>query len=408
MQFGPTLLRQAAVLAAFSEDPAHITRTYLSPQHRQAGEQILTWMREAGMDAGFDAMGNAVGRYAAASAGAPILITGSHMDSVVNAGMYDGILGVLCAIACVRELNARGTRLHFALEVVAFCDEEGVRYGVTMLGSKALAGTFDPAMLELADAQGQSMRNSLTAFGGQPEAIASLKRDPARVRGFVELHIEQGPVLLNQGMPVGVVTSIAGATRVRVRVQGLAGHAGTTPMPGRKDALAAAAEMVLLVERYCAEHAGNLVGTVGKLAIPGGGATNVIPGEVEFSIDLRSAQDSHRLAALPVLEAECQAIAKRRNVTLHWDAFFHLAATPCDSAMQAQLADSIQACGIKPVYLLSGAGHDAMEIARLTPVSMLFVRCGNGGISHNPLETITAEDAELGTRVLLHFLQNLK
>lgn len=408
LRFGPALLQQAADLAKFSEDPTHLTRTYLSPQHRLAGEQILGWMREAGMDADFDVMGNVVGRYAANSDHAQTLLTGSHMDSVVNAGSYDGILGVLSAIACVKDLNARRARLRFAVEVVAFCDEEGVRYGVTMLGSKALAGTFDPSALELADDKGQSMREALTAFGGKPNAIATLKRDPAKVRGFVELHIEQGPVLLNQSRPVGIVTSIAGATRVRLRVDGLAGHAGTTPMPGRRDALAAASEMVLLIERYCAERADSLVGTVGKLSIPGGGATNVIPGAVEFSVDLRSAEDSRRLAALPELEAECKGIARRRNVGLNWDAFFHLAATPCDSAMQAQLANSIEACAMTPVYLPSGAAHDAMEIAKLTPISMLFVRCGNGGISHNPLETITAEDAGLGACVLLHFLENLE
>jgi hydantoinase/carbamoylase family amidase len=406
VRYGPEILRQSDLLGAISQDEGRLTRTYLTPEHRRAGEHIRAWMRDAGMEADFDALGNVVGRYRAADPGAPIVITGSHMDSVVDAGKYDGVFGILTAIAAVKDLNARGTRLPYTFEVVAFGDEEGVRFGFSMIGSKALAGTFDPALLDRKDAQGVTLRDALVAFGGDPSAIASLKRDPRRVAAFIESHIEQGPVLLDAGLAVGVVTSIAGSTRVRVNVKGLAGHAGTVPMPGRRDALTAAAEMALAVERYCAERASTLVGTVGKFAVAGGGAINVIPGAVEFTIDLRSGDDVRRLAALPEVEREFRAIAARRRVAIEWSPFFELNAAPCDAGLQARWAQSIAAQGIAPRHLPSGAGHDAMEMAAVAPIAMLFVRCGNGGISHNPLETMTAEDADIATRVLVHFLEH--
>ena len=406
MRFGKTILEQADILAAITEEPGRITRTYLTAQHREAGERIIGWMRDAGMDAAFDPLGNVVGRYAAADADAPVVITGSHMDSVVNAGRYDGLFGILTAIACVRDLDQRGKRLPFMFEIVAFGDEEGVRFGVTLIGSKALAGDFDPSYLERKDGSGITLREAIVAFGGDPAAIPSLARDPAKVAAFVESHIEQGPVLLDAGLPVGVVTSIAGGSRIRARVTGLAGHAGTVPMTIRRDALAAAAEMIGAIERHCSERADTLVGTVGKLAIPGGGAINVIPGEVEFSVDLRSGDDARRIAALADVEATCMAIALRRGVTLMWEPFFQLRAAPCDARLQAQFARSIAALGLPVKSLASGAGHDAMEMVNIAPIAMLFVRCGNGGISHNPLETMTAEDADIATAVLLHFLEH--
>ena len=407
MDHGTTILEQADILAAISEEPGRITRTYLTPQHREAGERIAGWMREAGMEAAFDPLGNVVGRYAAASRDAPVVMSGSHMDSVVNAGRYDGIFGILSAIACVRDLNTRGKRLPFTFEVVAFGDEEGVRFGVTLIGSKALGGSFDPIFLDKRDANSVTLREAIVAFGGDPAQIPSLKRDRTKVAAFVESHIEQGPVLLSEGLPVGVVTSIAGASRMRVKVTGLAGHAGTVPMPGRRDALAAAAEMTLAIERHCRQRAETLVGTVGKLSIPGGGAINVIPGDVEFTVDLRSGDDATRLIAADAIEAECRAIAERRNVDLSWEAFFHLRAAPCDPRLQAGLAASIAAHDVAVRHLPSGAGHDAMEMASIAPIAMLFVRCGEGGISHNPLETMTEQDASLATSVLLHFLEHL-
>jgi hydantoinase/carbamoylase family amidase len=289
---------------------------------------------------------------------------------------------------------------------VAFGDEEGVRFGVSMIGSRALAGRFDPSVLDRRDVSGVSLREALVAFGGDPAGIGALAR--RRILAYVETHIEQGPVLLDAGLPVGVVTSIAGGTRLRARVAGAAGHAGTVPMTARRDALAAAAEMVLAIERYCAERHGTLVGTVGKLAITGGGAINVIPGAVEFTVDLRSGDDAKRRDALAAVEAECRAIAARRRVALAWEPFFELAAAPCDARLQSQWADAIAAHGVPVRYLASGAGHDAMEFAPVAPIAMLFVRCGNGGVSHSPREALSAEDAEVATSVLLRFLERFE
>jgi hydantoinase/carbamoylase family amidase len=407
MKFGARILEQAAVLGKVSEDEARLTRTYLTAQHRDVGERIAGWMREAGMEASFDPMGNVVGRYAGEGADAPVVITGSHMDTVVDAGRYDGIFGILSPIACVRDLHARGKRLPFAIEVVAFGDEEGVRFGVTLLGSRALAGRFALADLDASDRDGITMREAMVTFGGNPTAIPSLARDPKKILAFVESHIEQGPVLLDEGLAVGVVTAIAGVTRVRARVLGVAGHAGTVPMPGRRDALTAAAEMALAVESFCAARPTELVGTVGRFAVAGGGAVNVIPGEVEFTVDVRSGDDGPRREAAKAVEAECRAIAARRGVSLEWKAFFELDSAPCDERLQAGLAASIAARGIEVRSLRSGAGHDAMEFCRIVPTAMLFVRCGNGGISHNPLETLSADDAEIATQVLLDFFEGL-
>jgi hydantoinase/carbamoylase family amidase len=407
MKFGDRILEQAEILGKITEDDARLTRTYLTAQHRAAGEKILGWMREAGMEAGFDPMGNVVGRYAGASADAPVVATGSHMDTVVDAGKYDGIFGILSPIACVRDLHARGKRLPFAIEVMAFGDEEGVRFGVTLIGSRAFAGRFKASDLDAKDRDGITLGDAMVAFGGDPRAIPSLVRDASRMAAFVETHIEQGPVLLDEGLAVGVVTAIAGVTRVRARVDGTAGHAGTVPMPGRKDALAAAAEMALAVEKFCAARPAELVGTVGRFSVAGGGAVNVIPGRVEFTVDVRSGDDPTRVAAASAIEAACRAIAKRRGVTLAWEPFFELESAPCDEKLQAVLAESIAAQGHQVRRLRSGAGHDAMEFCRIVPTAMLFVRCGNGGISHNPLETLAAEDAESATEVLLDFFERL-
>ena len=412
MNFGTALMQQAEALAHFTEDAPRVTRTYLSPEHKAAGDYLIGLMRDAGMEAGFDALGNIVGRYAAAGAGtavatAPVVITGSHQDSVRNAGKYDGLYGILTAIACVKNLRARGKRLPYTLEVIGFGDEEGVRFGATLIGSKAMAGAFDPAWLDKADANGVTMRQALRDFGGDPDAWQSIDRRGKNVAAFVESHIEQGPVLLNAGLAVGVVTAIAGATRLRATLTGLAGHAGTVPMGQRRDALAAASEMVLYVERYCTEHKdeGGLVGTVGVIeAKPG--AANVIPQDVSFTIDVRSGDDTARRRAVASLRAQFSAIAARRQVAMELNAFYEADAAPCDAGLQAQFARAIAAQGVPVRHLPSGAGHDAMVFPAVCPTAMLFVRCGNNGISHHPDETMTAEDAELSTRVLLNFLEN--
>ena len=406
MSHGARILEQCAELGAISEDAQVLTRRYLTPEHRRAAAHIAGWMRAAGMSVDIDALGNVVGRYAAARDGAPVVITGSHMDSVVNAGRYDGTFGILCAIAAVADLDARKIRLPFTLEVVAFGDEEGVRFGFSMIGSKALSGRFDPALLGKADADGVTLRDAIAGFGGDVAAIPALSRANANVAAFVEVHIEQGPVLLDADLALGVVTSIAGSTRIAAHVTGVAGHAGTVPMGARRDALAAAAQMALQVEAHAAARADVLVGTVGRFAVVGGGAINVIPGDVEFTIDVRAGDDATRIAAVADLERDCRAIAARRDVSLDWQTLFELSATPCDARLQQRFAASIAAQGIEPRFLKSGAGHDAMEMAHIAPVGMLFVRCGAGGISHNPRETMTAEDASLATRALIHFLEH--
>jgi hydantoinase/carbamoylase family amidase len=406
MRFGTELMRQADDLARFTEDAPLITRTYLSAQHKQAGVYLIDLMKRAGMEAGFDALGNIVGRYAAADPSAPVVMTGSHQDSVRNAGRFDGLFGIITAIACVKDLHERGKRLPYTFEVVGFGDEGGVRFGVTLIGSKAMAGNFEPAWLDKADDQGITMRRALTDFGGKPEAWRDVDRRGRNVVAYVESHIEQGPVLLNAGLPVGVVTAIAGATRLAVRVAGLAGHAGTVPMGVRRDALTAASEMILCVERHCEEHAG-LVGTVGKIAaLPG--AVNVIPQDVEFTVDVRSGDDKLRRNAVEALQSAFEDIAKRRNVTVSATQFFAANAAPCDPALQQAFADAIAAHGIPVQRLPSGAGHDAMEFPAVAPTAMLFVRCGNNGISHHPDETMTAEDAEVATSVFLHFLEHYR
>ena len=404
MTFGTDILAQAEALSKFTEDAPHLTRTYLTPQHRAAGDFIRNLMREARMAADYDALGNVVGRYDASMPGAPDLITGSHMDSVRNAGKYDGLFGILSAIACVKDLAHRGLRLPCNIEVVAFGDEEGVRFGSTLLGSRAMAGSFDAAWLERKDGNGITLRKALADFGCDPDGWPQLDRRGKNVAAYVESHIEQGPVLLDEGLAVGVVTSIAGASRVRVAVTGLAGHAGTVPMDIRRDALTAAAEMILAVEAHCRSNAG-LVGTVGKIeAMPG--AVNVIPQDVAFTIDLRSGNDAPRIAAIEAVRVTIDAIAKRRRVKLDWEPYFDSQAAPCHPGLQEQLAKAITRKGATVRRLPSGAGHDAMMFPPVCPTAMLFVRCGNGGISHHPDEILAAEDADFATRVLLDFLEH--
>jgi hydantoinase/carbamoylase family amidase len=406
MRFGTELLRQSDVLAQFTADAPRVTRTYLSDEHKRAGEYLLGLMRDAGMSADFDALGNIVGRYEAADPKAPVVMTGSHQDSVRNAGKYDGLFGIITAIACVKDLHRRGLRLPYTLEIVGFGDEEGVRFGATLIGSKAMAGRFDPAWLDKTDDTGITMRQALADFGGDPERWREIDRRGKNVVAYVESHIEQGPVLLNEGLSVGVVTAIAGGSRINVRVTGLAGHAGTVPMGARKDALAAASEMVLLVERHCETHPG-LVGTVGKMSVQPG-AINVIPQDVAFTIDVRSGDDALRRAAAAEIRAGCAEIAARRGVDVDASEFFTANAAPCDPALREAFARAIAAHGIPVRHLPSGAGHDAMEFPVVAPTAMLFVRCGNNGISHHPDETMTAEDADVATSVLLHFFENYR
>jgi allantoate deiminase len=400
--FGRAVQARLDALAELTDEPGRLTRLYLSPAHRKAVLAVKGWMEQAGMVAGLDAAATVVGRYEGAEPGRPAVLLGSHIDTVRDAGRYDGMLGVLAAIEAVGALHAAGERLPFALEVLAFGDEEGVRFPSTLAGSRALAGTFDPTALDGRDSEGVSLRGALQAFGCDPSAVAELARDPAAVLAYLELHIEQGPVLEQAGLPLGIVTAIDGARRYRATVGGEAGHAGTVPMALRRDALAAAAEMVLAIEQAARANA-DLVATVGLLeTLPG--AVNVIPGAVRFTIDMRAPADGLRDRVAAALEAELGAIARRRGVELRLERSYEMPAAPCDPGLIAALAAAVERQGLRPLQLPSGAGHDAMAMAPLCPIGMLFLRC-KGGISHNPAEFSSVEDIDLAVRALLDLLR---
>ena len=362
---------------------------------------VLAWMREAGMAARLDAMGNCAGRYEGERPGLPCLMLGSHLDTVRDAGKYDGMLGVIAAIECVRALNANAVRLPYAIEVVGFGDEEGVRFGSTLLGSRAVAGTFDSALLDKGDANGITMRDALHGFGLDPALIAAVARRRGDVLAYAELHIEQGPVLEAEGLPTGVVTAINGGNRFGIELTGMAGHAGTVPMLLRRDALAAASECVLAIERI-ASAMPEVVGTVGRIeALPG--AMNVIPGKVRFSLDVRAPTDDQRHAAVAAIRAACEAIAHRRGIAMATTPLWEARTAPCDPALQRQFATAIAKEGGRVHHLPSGAGHDGMAIVDIAPIGMLFVRCKDG-ISHNPAEAVTLADIAAGARVLARFI----
>jgi len=390
--------------ARFSEEDGKLTRVFLSPEHKACSEAVIAEMESAGMTARLDAIGNVVGRYEAATPEARTLITGSHIDTVRDAGAYDGNLGVALPIACIADLNARGKRLPFAVEVVAFGDEEGVRFPTTLSGSRGLAGTLDPAVLSLSDSEGTSLAEALRHFGCDPEGIAGEARKAEEVLAFVEVHIEQGPVLEAEDLPVGVVTAINAASRFAVTLEGIAGHAGTVPMRLRRDALAGAAEMIGAIEARAVGDT-DLVATVGRIeAAPG--AVNVIPGRVNFTLDIRAPKDGQRNGAIADLEETLGVIAERRGLRVTIERLYDEGAVACDPALMTQLDQAISRQGLRSLRLPSGAGHDAMALASLCPIAMLFVRC-DGGISHNPLESITAEDAEIAAQVFLEFLEGL-
>jgi allantoate deiminase len=392
-------------LASCSAEDGALTRVFLSPQHRAANKLVAGWMREAGLEPRIDAIGSVVGRYEGEQAGLPCLMLGSHLDTVRNAGKFDGMLGVVSAIECVAALHRAGLRLPFALEVVGFADEEGVRFQSTLLGSRALAGTFDTGVLKAIDGEGISMAEALRTFGLDPSRISEAARHRDEVLAYVELHIEQGPILEREGLPVGIVTAINGAARFTVEITGEAGHAGTVPMQGRRDALTAAAETILAVERICGGQP-DLVGTVGRIkALPG--ALNVIPGAAEFSIDVRSPDDAERAAAETAIENAIEGICARRGLQLRMTRLHASRATPCADWLMSQLAAAISARGIRVRRLASGAGHDATAMRDLTDVAMLFVPCA-GGISHNPRESANADDIAVGCEVLLRFIRDFK
>jgi len=393
-------------LGAISETPDHLARIFLTPEHRAAADLILGWMRAAGMRAHLDAIGNVCGRYEGQEPGMPCLMLGSHYDTVRDAGKWDGPLGILTAISCVAELNRRGRRLPFAIEVIGFADEEGVRFASTLLGSRAVAGTFDESVLGKTDTAGVTMRQALAGFGLDPDHVGRAARTRRELLAYVELHIEQGPVLEGLNTPLGVVMAISGATRLAARLTGMAGHAGTVPMKQRKDALAGAAECIGAVEQFCRTDEDGLVGTVGYIhAAPG--ATNVIPGQVSFTIDIRAPGDAHRKRAVADMVRQIETIARRRDLALQLDVTHENRSVPCADWLKSQIAGAIAAEGYPVVELPSGAGQDGMAMIDIADVGMIFVRC-RGGISHHPAEHVDTIDVDAGARALLRMIENFR
>jgi len=401
-------------LAQFSDpgyrEQGQLTVTYLTDAHRQVAARITQHMRESGFDeVSTDAVGNVVGVYfgTAQGSGSRRLLTGSHYDTVRNGGRHDGRLGIFTPIACVRELARQGRRLPFDIEVVAFAEEEGQRYHATFLGSGALIGSFNAAWLDQRDADGVTMREAMQHAGlpATLEAIAALRRDPARYLGFLEVHIEQGPVLSERELPLGIVTSINGGVRLRCEIAGMASHAGTTPMDRRRDAAVAAAELALFVEQRAARD-GDSVGTIGMWNVPAG-SINVVPGRCVFTLDLRAPNDAQRDAMVQDVLAELAAICARRGVRHTLEQTMQVAAAPSAPAWQERWEDAVTALGLPVHRMPSGAGHDAMKLHEVMPQAMLFVRGQNLGISHNPLESTTSDDMQLAVEAYLHLLDRL-
>jgi hydantoinase/carbamoylase family amidase len=405
--FGKHILALADRLATFSETPDGLTCTYLSPAHRNVAGELVALMKHAGLATEIDAVCNVVGRYTSQTPGAKTLIVASHYDTVRNAGKYDGRLGILTGLVVIEELARQGRRLPFDLELIAFSEEEGVRFSAPYIGSSAVAGRFDSALLERRDGGGVSLLDVIRETGFDLNAIPHIARKKDTLLGYLEVHIEQGPVLLREDLPVGIVSAIAGNVRYAVEIEGEAGHAGTVPMGSRHDALAAASEIVIFVEKRCSQAGQrDLVGTVGRLSVPNS-AINVIPRRSEFTLDIRSGDDAVRDAAVADVFAEMERVAKRRGVVLSTKELLRAPAVPCSPRLQGELAAAFGRAGVKPRTLPSGAGHDAVMFDGLTDLAMMFVRCGNGGVSHSPRETITAEDADIAARILLDVLINL-
>ena len=383
-----------------------LTVTYLTDAHRACAAQIMVQMRDCGFDTvQMDAVGNVVGRYEGAQAGAPALMTGSHYDTVRNGGRYDGRLGIFVPMACVQQLHRAGRRLPCGIEVVAFAEEEGQRYKATFLGSGALIGQFNAAWLEQQDADGIPMRTAMQQAGLRVEDIPALRRKPQDYLGFVEVHIEQGPVLHELDLPLGVVTSINGSVRCLVELTGTACHAGTTPMNRRSDAAAAAAEVVLAAEKRALQD-GDSVATVGQLHVPNG-SINVVPGRCQFSLDMRAPTDAQRDALVADILATLQAVCERRQVHCTLEETMRVAAAPSHPDWQARWERAVAAQGVPLHRMPSGAGHDAMKLHELMPQAMLFVRGQNAGISHNPLESTTSDDMQLAVDAFANLLEQL-
>jgi allantoate deiminase len=408
VELGEHIVERCRELAGVSEEQGCLTRRFATPAMARANAIVGTWMREAGMTVRMDAAGNLVGRRPGTSALAGTLLLGSHLDTVRDAGAFDGPLGVITAIALVQRLREEGITLPFALDVLGFADEEGLRFGTAYLGSRAVAGTFDPSLLDALDDDGVSVRTALRSFGGDPGSLpgasGSASRRGDELLGYVEVHMEQGPVLEERGAPVGVVTGIAGATRAEVRFTGLAGHAGTVPMALRRDAAPALAELVLACEA-AARATDGLLATVGRLSVLPG-APNVVPGGAIAFLDVRHADDGVRHRAVEELRERAEAIAAARGLDMQWAVRLDNASIAVDATLTERLAAAAGGLGLPDVRLASGAGHDGVALSALCPIAMLFVRC-TGGLSHNPAEAVTPADASVALDAVYAFVRGL-
>jgi allantoate deiminase len=393
-----------AELGAISAESGRLVRLFLTPEHRRAADLVANWMRAAGLSVNEDALGSVRGRCGSSKRR---LLIGSHIDTVIDAGKYDGPLGVVAGILAAEHFARARAELPFGLDVLAFGDEEGSRFPATLTSSSACAGVFKSEALATADAKGVTLADALRSYGKNPKDISAAAYRPEDAAGYIEVHIEQGPVLEAKGEPLGIVTGIVGQVRLRVTVTGEAGHAGTVPMNLRRDAYAGAAEMALALEKLAREHPEDgMVGTVGRIeAVPG--AVNIIPGRVLFTVDLRSLTDALRVEATGRFAAEASRIAKARGLMVAIESFHEIATAHCAPAMQDALAASISELGHTPIRLPSGAGHDAQVMARLCPSAMLFVRC-RGGISHNPAEYTSPSDMGLAVAALIHFIEKFQ
>jgi allantoate deiminase len=396
--------RMINTLGSVSAEPNRLVRTFLSPAHRQAADLVAKWMRDAGLAVSEDALGTVRGTLA--GNGAKRLLIGSHIDTVVEAGMFDGPFGVIAGVLAAEHFAKAGRKLPFGIDVLAFGDEEGVRYSATLASSSACAGNFDFSTLELVDAEGVTLAEAITRYGKNPADIPAAAYAPGSVAAYVEVHIEQGPVLEYHKQPLGVVNSIAGQTYLNVEFLGEAGHAGTVPMLLRRDSLAGAAETILTAERMARDTNGAVVATVGHISVPAA-ASNVIAGNVALTVDIRAGADAARLQFVEGFKTEVRAIAERRHLGLSVTTTRNVATTPCDPAIQDGFAAAIKAVGGEPSRLASGAGHDGTAMAKLCPVGMLFVRC-RGGISHNPAEYASPADMGLAVAALIKFIEGFK
>ncbi|CAE6902694.1 Peptidase family M20/M25/M40 [Vibrio sp. B1FLJ16] len=402
------VMERADQLARFTSMQDGLKRTYLSPEHKQAHHQIGEWMLQAGLETWQDSVGNQWGRKVSSNPTMPTLIIGSHSDTVADAGKYDGNLGILLGISALEQL--KNVELPFHVDVVAFADEEGTRFNSTLIGSSAVGGVFDPNWLSLKDQDDITMAQAMIEFGLSPEEVGKDSRSPDEVMAYLEVHIEQGPVLEAQNQTVGVVTGIAGAKRFQFQVKGLAGHAGTVPMGMRMDALCAVAEMITTIENYATEQSATenkVVATVGKCEVSPG-SVNVIPGEVNFTLDIRSLEQAQLESACDDLLTALNAIAEQRGVGFSERLLYQASAVPCDETLQSQWGDIVsRVTESEPVFLPSGAGHDALAMVHLTSVGMLFVRCDKG-ISHNPLESVQEDDVAVALQCLTQMILALQ